>query len=94
VLEVEPPGAGLRKGREQLHRYLRELREAGAGVELHGVVLDGLTAEYWVVESWRSEPVRQRDGRMVDIVRDAVQILCSEKVPVVLPEDLVEIFGV
>jgi hypothetical protein len=92
VFEVEPPRAGLEMGREQLHEYLGKLRDVSEYVKLHGVVLDGLNAEYWVMESGRLELVRH--GGMADVVRSAIRVFCSEKIPVVQPEDLAEIFGV
>jgi Arc/MetJ-type ribon-helix-helix transcriptional regulator len=94
VIEVERPGTGLDMGREQLHKYFKELRERDVEIVLHGLVLDGLDAEYWRTDDPSEEPKLVRGGSMSNVVREAIRVLCSEKIPVILPEDLEEILGV
>lgn len=95
VIEVEPPNSGLEKGREQLKEYMRELYESTGGkVDVYGVVTDGVKAELWIRDysGFRCEYCDDRS--MANVLRKALNLFCSQKIPVVNVEDLVRLFGV
>lgn len=93
VIEVEPPLSGLEKGREQLEMYMNELYEKTSGkVEVYGAVTDGKDAELWVKNSAGLN--RISTGSMTSVMRNAIELFCSQKIPVVSVEDLVRLFGV
>ncbi len=92
VFEIEKPDGDLSRGRTQLHDYMKTLREISGGITIHGIVLNGIHAEHWVLND--NNLTRRQDGPMKDVVRRALHEFCSEKMPVVKEEDLADILGV
>jgi hypothetical protein len=99
VIEVEPLKAGLAKGREQLQEYIEALassiRESHAkDFVVHCVVTSGVDTENYkfYIYSERLELVKA--GRLSEVMRYMLDIFCSEEIPVVTPEDLVDMLGV
>lgn len=93
IVEVEAPGSGLSAGRSQLHRYMRELFDEAAGrIEVLGLVTDGAEAELWALGGGGFR--REAEGDMPRVATLAIQVFCSQKIPVVTSRDLVRIFGV
>ncbi|MEM4030292.1 MAG: hypothetical protein QXO02_10365 [Thermofilaceae archaeon] len=95
VVEVEPPGAGLAVGVEQLKRYMNDVfREFLGLVDVFGLVTDGLSAEFYVLQTGGEFELKSR-GDMPGVARGAVAAFCSQqKIPIVRVEDLVRLFGV
>jgi len=93
VIEIEPPGAGLDIGRQQLHDYMNRLyMQVDGRVNVLGMVTDGINAELWVKSGNIVKILLS--GDMPSVATQAIQLLCSNKIPVVTPEDLVRLFGV
>ncbi|MEM1528534.1 MAG: hypothetical protein QXS62_07500, partial [Sulfolobales archaeon] len=61
-------------------------------VEVYGAVTDGKDAELWVKNSAGLN--RISTGSMTSVMSNAIELFCSQKIPVVSVEDLVRLFGV
>lgn len=99
IIEVEPPKADLARGRDQLRQYIKGLasliRESQAkDFVIHGVVTNGVDAEYYKFYIYSERLDLVKAGRLSEVMRYVLDVLCSEKIPVVSPEDLVDILGV
>lgn len=92
VIEVEAPKADLARGREQLRQYMEDLVSTVEGLIVHGVVTNGIDAEYYTFDGERLE-LRAR-GRLSEVMAHVLSTFCAEKITVVTPEDLVDILGV
>ncbi|MEM4005149.1 MAG: hypothetical protein QXM43_05895 [Desulfurococcaceae archaeon] len=93
VIEVEPPGADLSKGREQLFNYMKELHQQIRGkTVVYGLVTNGIKAEFY--EYSGKDPKLLLEDSMANVARGALERFCSQKIPVVDAEDLVRLFGV
>jgi len=93
IIEVEPPGGSIDVGRMQLHDYMNRLFMMVNGkVKVLGLVTNGVEAELWILDNNELKP--QNQGAMPTVAAQALHIFCSDKIPVVTPEDLVRIFGV
>jgi len=55
-------------------------------------VTNGIEAEYWLLDN--NELKCKQRGSMAQVVGDTFLRLCSEKMVVVKPEDITDIFGV
>jgi hypothetical protein len=94
VIEVETPGGGLDAGRSQLRQYMRELASMAPWLDaVHGIVTNGVYAEYYVLGRG-GEPEPKMRGSLGEVAAAALANFCAGKVPVVSPEDLVEVLGV
>jgi hypothetical protein len=99
VIEVEPPRADLTRGRDQLRQYVEGLasliRESRAeDFVVHGVVTNGVDAEYYRFHIYSERLALVGAGRLSEVMRHVLDVLCSERIPVVTPEDLVDMLGV
>jgi hypothetical protein len=99
VIEVEPPKADLARGRDQLRQYIKGLasliRESQAkDFVVHGVVTNGVDTEYYKFYIYSERLDLVKAGRLSEVMRYVLDAFCSEKIPVVTPEDLVDILGV
>ncbi|MCE4611625.1 MAG: hypothetical protein F7C07_01865 [Desulfurococcales archaeon] len=93
VVEVEPPGGDLGRGRLQLRQYMRDLYQVlGGRVEVYGLVTNGIDAE--LLEYDGSTYVTVESGDMPSVARDLIEIFCSRKIPVSDAKDLLRLFGV
>ncbi|MEM1800533.1 MAG: hypothetical protein QXF58_02195 [Desulfurococcaceae archaeon] len=95
VIEVEPPGADLSKGREQLFNYMKELHQQLRGkTVVYGLVTNGIKAEFY--EYSGKDPKLLLEDSMANVARGALERFCTQegKIPVVDAEDLVRLFGV
>jgi len=94
VIEVEPPGGDLSKGAMQLQQYMKDLASEmkDSAIVLYGVVTNGIDAEYYELRSTRFE-LKIR-GKLREVMGYVLNKFCKEKIPVITPEDLVEILGV
>lgn len=93
VIEVEPPGGSIDVGRMQLRDYMDRLFTMVNGkVKVLGLVTNGVEAELWILDN--NGPRLRCRGDMPTVAAQALHIFCSDKIPVVTPEDLVRIFGV
>jgi hypothetical protein len=94
VIEVEAPGGGLDAGRSQLRQYMRELASMAPWLDaVYGVVTNGVDAEYYVLGRG-GDPESKTRGNLGEVAAAALANFCAGKVPVVSPEDLVEVLGV
>jgi hypothetical protein len=99
VIEVGPPKADLAKGREQLQQYIKDLasliRESHAkDFVVHGVVTNGVDTEYYKFYIYSEHLDLVKAGRLSGVMGYMLDVFCSEKIPVVTPEDLVDMLGV
>jgi len=99
VIEVEPPKADLATGRDQLRRYVERLalliRESQTkDLVIHGVVTNGFDTEYYKFDVYSERLDLVKEGRLSEVMRYVLDTFCSEKIPVVTPEDLVDMLGV
>ena len=93
VVEVEPPVADLSKGREQLFNYMKELHQQLQGkTVVYGLVTNGIKAEFY--EYSGKDPKLLLEDSMANVARGALELFCSQKIPVVDAKDLVRLFGV
>ncbi|MEM1696780.1 MAG: hypothetical protein QXQ90_09345 [Desulfurococcaceae archaeon] len=95
VVEVEPPGADLSKGREQLFNYMKELHQQLQGkTVVYGLVTNGIEAEFY--EYSGKDPKLLLEDSMANVARRALERFCTQegKIPVVDAKDLVRLFGV
>jgi hypothetical protein len=94
VIEIEAPGSRLDDGRAQLHQYMRDLASMAPWLNIvYGVVTNGMEAEYYVLERGGAPEPKTR-GSLGEVMAAALAKFCAGKVPVVRPEDLVEVLGV
>ena len=105
VMELEaPPNSDApvtrRKVENQLKQYMKKLAEDLLEASIWGLVTNGWRAELWEL---RKIPIDDEvelrykkimEGPMPDVVRHLLRILCSNRITIVRPEDLVAIFGV
>ena len=99
VIEVEPPKADLARGRDQLRQYIKVLasliRESQAkDFVVHGVVTNGIDTEYYKFYIYSERLDLVKAGWLSEVMRYVLDVFCSEKIPVVTPEDLVDVLGV
>ena len=92
VIEVEFPRGGLSKGRAQLEQYMRDLASKAKDVVVHGVVTDGVDAEYYELRGEHLEV--KTHGKLSEVMAYLLDNFFAQKIPVVAPEDLVDILGV
>jgi len=99
VIEVEPPKADLARGRDQIREYIKSLasliRESQTkDFVVHGVVTNGVNTEYYKFYIYSERLDLVKAGRLSEVMRYMLDAFCSEKIPVVTPEDLVDMLGV
>jgi hypothetical protein len=99
VIEVESPKAELTRGRDQLQQYVERLasliKESPAKeFVVHGVVTNGFVAEYYKFDVYSKHLSLEKAGGLSEVMRYVLDIFCSEKIPVVTSEDLVDLLGV
>lgn len=105
VMELEAPPSNdkpvsRRKVEEQLKKYMEKMAEPHLSVTVWGLATNGWRAELWVLKKIPlNGDVEMRielviDGPMPDVTRHLLRIICSEKIQIVSPKDLVVIFGV
>jgi hypothetical protein len=92
VIEVEKPGGDLSQGREQLYRYMKDLKSQVRGLMIYGVVTNGFDAEYYALND--DNIVMKMRGGLSQVMNNLLTMICSQKISIISPEDLVEIFGV
>jgi len=92
VIEVEKPGGDLSQGREQLRTYMNDLKSRIKELVIHGVVTNGIDAEYYVLDD--DNIVMRMRGGLSQVMNNLLTMICSQKISMISPEDLVEIFGV
>ena len=93
VIEVEPPRAGLRKGLEQLKRYMKELYQDVEGrVKVYGLVTDGVEVALLEYDGLDYRPLQH--GEMPAVARNLINLICSSRIPIVRADDLLKLFGV
>jgi len=92
VIEIEPPRSGLDIGRKQLYQYMKDLYDKIEGrIEIYGLVTDGVQGELWM---YNGDYILLGEGEMPDIAKNAILRFCSQKIPIVEPDDLIKLFGV
>lgn len=95
VIEVEAPRSDLEAGRSQLHQYMRDLASTAPWLDvIHGVVTNGIETEYYVLERGSTPQLKKEDNSLSEVMATVLVKFCADKVPVVAPEDLVEVLGV
>jgi hypothetical protein len=99
IIEVEPPKAGLAKGRDQLLQYMKalimQLRESGVReFEIYGIVTDGIDAEFYKLHIYSNSPTLIKAGKLSETMMYFLRVFCAEKIPIISSEELVEILGV
>jgi hypothetical protein len=92
VIEVENPGGDLSQGREQLYTYMNDLKSLIKELVIHGVVTNGIDAEYYVLDD--DHPRLRKTGSLSDVMSNLLTIFCSQKIPVITSEELLSIIGV
>ena len=91
VIEVKKPG-GLSQGRQQLYQYMADLRSRANGLVIHGVVTDGVDAEYYLLDDTGFKLVIR--GGLSDVMGGLLTSFCAQKIPIVTPEELLSIVGI
>jgi len=91
VIEVKKPG-GLSQGRQQLYQYMADLRSRAEGLVIHGVVTDGVDAEYYVLDDAGFKLVIR--GGLSDVMSKLLTSFCAQKIPIVTPEELLSLVGI
>jgi hypothetical protein len=99
VIEVEPPKTDLAKGRDQLRQYIEDLaslmgKSRAEDFVVHGVVTNGVDTEYYKFYIYSERLDLVRAGRLSEVMRYVLDVFCSGKIPIVTPEDLVDMLGV
>ena len=92
VIEVEKPGGDLSQGREQLRTYMNDLKSRIKELVIHGVVTNGIDAEYYVLDD--DHPRLIKTGSLSDVMSNLLTIFCSQKIPIITSEELLSIIGV
>jgi poly-gamma-glutamate capsule biosynthesis protein CapA/YwtB (metallophosphatase superfamily) len=92
VIEVENPGGDLSRGREQLYTYMNDLKSRIKELVIHGVVTNGIDAEYYVLDD--DHPRLIKTGSLSDVMSDLLTLFCSQKIPIITSEELLSIIGV
>ena len=102
-LEVPPkeekPVTGT-KIRKQLIPYMKKVAEPHLLVEVLGLATNGWKAELWrlrkiPLDGETDEHIdKLLEGTMPDVTRHLIRTLCSAKISILSPEDLITIFGV
>jgi hypothetical protein len=92
VIEVENPGGDLSQGRKQLYTYMNDLKSLIKELVIHGVVTNGIDAEYYVLDD--DHPRLRKTGSLSDVMSNLLTIFCSQKIPVITSEELLSILGV
>ena len=91
VIEVKKP-EGLSQGRQQLYQYMADLRSRAGMLVIHGVVTDGVDAEYYVLDNTGFKLVIR--GGLSDVMGGLLTSFCAQKIPIVTPEELLSIVGI
>jgi hypothetical protein len=96
IVEIEPPNSDLSNGRKQLRNYICELSKSlGGNVEIHGIVTNGVEAEYWYFrEGSCDDIIKKAYNKMSTIMSYVLHVFCSNKITITDPEQLTAIFGV
>jgi esterase/lipase len=59
---------------------------------IHGVVTDGVDAEYYVLDNTGFKLVIR--GGLSDVMGGLLTSFCAQKIPIVTPEELLSIVGI
>jgi len=105
VMELEVPPEEdrpitRRKIEAQLKPYMEKIAEPHLIVEVLGLATNGWRAELWRLKKIPLDGETEikiekvAEGPMPEITRHLLRLLCSDKISILSPDDLVAIFGV
>jgi len=74
---------------------MRDLASTAPWLDVvHGVVTNGIETEYYVLERGSTPQLKKKGNSLSEVMAIVLAKFCADKVPVVTPEDLVEVLGV